>query len=171
MDSDEQIKFSYTLDDEAFKLGVARNYSYRHSVRKLLMPLFGSIMIVGAIGLFFTDPRARVLPVVLLILGVIYILSKKIYVRRIFKRFKAGKGDDSTYVEVSASASGITMDVGNANGFTQWSAFVDRVLVKEGLLLYPQKFLFVFIPHQLEFEVGTWDKFVALIHAGVERKV
>ena len=62
---------------------------------------------------------------------------------------------------------GITISDKHSEGKTKWSGFVNWRVFPEGLLLYPQKDLFFWIPKEAEIEGGTWEEFVAL----VERKM
>ncbi len=81
----------------------------------------------------------------------------------------AGRTSDLTW-ELIPDEDGVTIKTAGSIGTTHWYSLVDFLICKEGVLLYPQKNLFFWIPNSATIEDGTWQDFEALISKKITRK-
>ena len=62
------------------------------------------------------------------------------------------------------------MKTDNSESTVKWSAFIDYAVRNEGVLLYPQKNIFIWIPKS-DVTGGSWDDFVDMIGKNIEQKI
>ena len=74
-------------------------------------------------------------------------------------------------INLTATDGVLTITDGESTGTSPLSSFVDFKICKEGLLLYPQKNIFYWIPDTAEIEGGTWLEFTELISSKITRKI
>ena len=65
----------------------------------------------------------------------------------------------------------VSIATAQSNGAFLWECLVDFKICKTGILLYPQKNIFYWIPNSATIEDGTWQDFEALISKKITRKI
>jgi len=74
-------------------------------------------------------------------------------------------------IHMAATESEIVIATSKSNGAFLWDCLVDYKICETGILLYPQKSIFHWIPDTATIEGGTWQDFQALVSEKVTRKI
>jgi len=150
---------------------MAAHLLHRHIITRFLTPALGIIFVLsGLFQIFGKEPPNTSFGVILLMLGIFYlILSKRRVSTAVKNAFKANPNE--RVISLSVSDSSLTFDDGESTGTSPFSAFVDFKICKNGLLLYPQKQIFYWIPDTSEIEGGTWQEFTELVSSKITRKI
>lgn len=170
MDDEKEIEVSYQLTPEVMKDGVSEGYDIRLKYRRWIIFYAGIILIFLGSVLFLTKNSGLSLffNVFFITMGVFYVFNKFIYVRRSVKRIFAGK-DKVINVVFIAREGGYEMRTDNDEVKSKWRSIVKYSCVDKGILLYPQKQLFYYIPIEgSEIRGGTWDEFTEMIQRNVK---
>jgi hypothetical protein len=144
---------------------------HRNIISTLLIPLLGFIfMSYGLHHILTQDSSGTAFGVILMLLGAFYlILSFRRVNAAVKNAFQANPND--RMITLTAADKVITITDGASIGTSPFSSFVDSKICKEGLLLYPQKSIFYWIPANAEIEGGNWQGFTELISSQITRKI
>ena len=128
----------------------------------------GILFAMGAMNICF-DPTGF-LNYILLGLGLLNIFAKQIWIQRSVNNTFKGKTKEVT-IGFTANPGSIDIQSDDSKGRLKWSGFVDYLVHDKGLLLYPEKSLYHWIPRTSKFTDGDWVEFIALAAKKIKRKV
>ena len=170
MNDENGIVVDYKLTPEVMKEGVAASYDVKYRYRKWLIWVMAVIFI--CIGVFTYKPTAsfssQFLNIFLVVMGVLYLCNKYFYIRRTVKAVFADRGK-LINVKFVAKEDGYQLITDDQEGSCKWKSIIQYYFVDEGILLYPQKNIFYFIPIEAsEVTGGTWGDLTAIIQRNVK---
>lgn len=156
------VELKYSLDKETLRAGAEKNFMKRHRGWYIYSLVTGCFFIV--LGVFFALQKERfeVLPYVLIICGLIVLLKKQFYLRKVVKGVFAGK-PDSQEVHCKFSEDEIWMRSYSSEGILKWEGIYDVIITDQGVLLYPQKNLHQWIPRNAEIIQGDWATLIQTV--------
>lgn len=163
------MKATYTLTPKTLKIGARIHYAHRANVMAVVRIVIGAILFaMGAMNICF-DPTGF-LNYILLILGLLNLFAKQIWIQRsVNNTFKDGSKEVT--IAFTANPGSIDIQSEDSKGKLKWSSFVDYLVHDQGLLLYPEKSLYHWIPRTAHFSDGDWDEFIALASKKIKRKL
>ena len=164
------MKATYTLTPKTLKVGALIHYAHRANMMAVVRLVIGGILFVMGMVQICLDPSPSIISYVLVALGLLNIFSKQIWIRRSVKKAFDGDTQQIT-MTFAASSAGIDFKGDKAKGRIKWKGFVDYVVHDKGLLLYPEKNLYHWIPKSAEFTEGDWAELTALVSEKVTRTV
>lgn len=167
---EREIEVKYKLTPGMMKTGVCEGYNVRFSLRRwLILGIGGFLIFLGGTLLFNeTSVSSRVFSVVFMIVGVFYLFNKPIYIRNSVRRVFSDK-EKLVDVVFSVNNSGYTMKTNDDSVESKWKTLVKYHVWDEGILLYPQKHLFFYIPSDNEgITGGDWNEFVSVVQENVK---
>lgn len=173
MDEEKEIAVSYQLTPHLMKFGVSEGYNIRFKYRRWLIFFAGVILILLGGILLLKDNSGLSLfyHCFIFTMGVFYVMNKLIYVSRSVKRVFAGKEKLINAVFI-AREDGYEMRTDNDEAKSKWKSIVKYRCVDKGILLYPQKHLFYYIPIEgSDITGGSWTDFVSVIQRNVNETV
>lgn len=164
---------TYTTTREGLARGLAHHYKRRTLVPHFVRVISGSLMIILGINIFLASEPSRppVLGAALVALGIFGLLRRHIWIRRSLKGTFAGRSAADFQMQIETSDEGISMKGSAAESFIEWSQFVDLKCYDDGILLYPQKNIFHWIPADCAFVEGNWEGFTESLKRHVVVKV
>ncbi len=166
----------YTLTPPVLKIGAGKHFDRQTRIPSWLRTGIGLAAIVFGIvwlaGIDFngTASLAFLFPVIYILLGAFLTIRRPLWIRRCVRNTFAGKGD-AISITLHATEEGLSVESQESSGKSDWSAFVDHLTDKDGVIIYPQKNLFVFVPSSAEVDGATFQEFVALVQKKVIKKV
>lgn len=162
---------SYEFSPKSMSNGMRAHLRHRHAISRLLLPSLGIIFFIyGLNQIFGKEPPNTSFGVILFLLGVFYlILSKRRVSTAVKNAFKANPNERIITFTVADGL--LSFSDGESKGTSPFSAFVDFKISNEGILLYPQKHIFYWIPDSSEVEGGTWQDFTNLIASSITKKL
>lgn len=161
------MKASYTLTPESLKIGASYHYAHRSGALGLLRTCIGVFLLMIA-ALQLTDGGGP-LTIVFIILGFLNLFAKQIGLGRTVKKaFKARP--KTALIKFNVGHSGIFLESDESCGRTKWGDFVDYVIKRDGILIYPHQKLYHWIPKSAEFTEGSWDEFTAVVKKNIKKK-
>ena len=171
MDDEKRIVVKYKLNPEVMKVGASENYDHRQKVRKWIK-LVAGVWFVSLFGLFvyiqIDSKSSKILPIVLLIIGISCFFNKYFYVRRTVKSVFAGR-EKEINAQFAVKEDGFFIKTDDTEGSSLWTGLINYHFSDKGALLYPQKNIYYFIPKNgSEISGGTWDEFTEMIQRNVE---
>ncbi len=165
------MKISHTLTKESVSTGLSRSFAYRHPFRRIAIPLVGILCLIASAWFLLVDDSSEwLIGGLLLGAGAVYLFLPIFRRRQVVENLFAGRTSKLT-LELEPDEKGITMTTSGSIGTTDWSSFVDYLICKTGILLYPQKNIFYWIPNSATIEGGTWQDFELLISKKITRKI
>ncbi|MES2997682.1 MAG: YcxB family protein [Verrucomicrobiota bacterium] len=158
------MKASYVLNKSEIRKGAGYHYDYRHRLQWIITFLIGFALL--AFGIFFLlEGRVESSAIVLVLIGFYLLLNRVFYKWRAAAAVFKGRPGPLN-VEMEIQDDGIFMETEISNGMTKWGGLMDLKIVPDGLLLYPQRNLFYWIPANAEIKGGSWTDFAL----GLERR-
>lgn len=164
------MELSYQMNPETAKHGANGHYDHRYKVRRFYRPIVGLILIAFAIFSLVTGDHTVLMPA-MFFLGTYLLFIKQISIWRSVRASFHGK-PQGFQVCLKTSEESLIIETNEGNsGETKWQSFLDFKALKNGLLLYPQKNLYFWIPSNAEFTTGSWPEFTQLIESKVTCKL
>ena len=165
------MKVTYGFSRKSLRTGMWNHLFHRHIISTLLIPALGIIFLSYGLHQILTNESSGAsFGVILMLLGAFYlILSVRRVNAAVKNAFQANPND--RMINLTATDGVLTITDGESTGTSPLSCFVDFKICKEGLLLYPQKNIFYWIPDTAEIEGGTWLEFTELISSKITRKI
>lgn len=159
------IEIKYCLNKQTIREGAKKNFMKCHKGWYIYSLVTGWFFII--LGVFFTlqKDRFEVLPYVLIICGLIVLLKKQFYLRRVVKGVFDGK-PESQEIHCKFSEDEIWMRSYSSEGTLSWEGVYDVITTDEGILLYPQKNLHQWIPRNAEMIQGDWQGLLQMLSRG-----
>ena len=160
----------YTLTKQELWKGAGESYDYRMKWRKPLGLVLGLLFLL--FGLYvLIDGQARAGAAAFIILGIYLFVRRYIWIYRSVRNSSAGKQDQERVVTAKVGDEGIEMETSLGHGIAKWGAFVDFHPTKDGLLLYPAKNMYYWIPKDSDIDGGDWPTFTKVIAERVRVKI
>ncbi|MDP0490920.1 MAG: YcxB family protein [Verrucomicrobiota bacterium JB023] len=167
------MKLSFVIEEGDMRTAAGRHFNYRYPFFRYSGPILGGLLLVMSVFFLMNigeGPNAF-LGIICLAAGLRSLFRKKFYVWRTAKGlFKGKEGEDFTQW-IEADEEGLAMRHRKSEGRIDWDGFVDVQECPEGLLLYPQKNLFVWIPCSATMSEGRWEDFVSLVTSKITKKL
>jgi Zn-dependent protease with chaperone function len=165
------MTISYEFSPGSLRKGMKAHLLHRHVISVFLLPSLGIIFtLYGLNQIFAKEPPNTSFGVILFVLGAFYlVLSQRRVSSAVKNAFKANPNERT--ISLTASDGLLSFKDGESTGASPFSAFVDFKICKGGLLLYPQKNIFYWIPDTAEIEGGSWQDFTKLIAANITKKL
>jgi hypothetical protein len=165
------MKISFTFSRESLRIGARHYLLHRHLLLTLLIPALGILFIgTGLYHLFLLDESRRVLGFLLTALGAFYLYRSATRTKEMVKNAFASNPNERL-VTMETSDEALASKEESSSGSSTWDAFVDYKICKDGILLYPQKNIFYWIPETAAVEGGTWQEFQALVSNKITRRI
>ncbi len=166
------MKFSYRTSRSELTRGAKRHFNYRGPVRRVVGPLMGAALVVGGVVVVVStwDLASAAVGGGMIGLGVTTGLRRTISVRKTVKAAFKGRPEGRT-IECVAEEGGLQLREDGAESKCTWDSFVDCRVCEDGILLYPQRNLFFWLPASVEFSTGSWGELTTLVAASVTKKV
>jgi hypothetical protein len=166
------MELNYELNPKLMKIAAKQQFSYRHKARRGLQISLGiAALFLASYGLFTDSGQEPFVTVLLILLGIYLLFYKEYYVWRTTRNIFKGIGEKISITLQTQKKHLILKSSRNDNLETPWDNFLDYFFFDQGLLLYPQKDLFYFIPKNATITDGTWEDFVRLVESKVTRRV
>lgn len=135
----------------------------------MIFMLYGGYMIWGS-STATSGAIGDTLGIVLIACGTIMVMRKWIYAKKAASGALKGR-DEGQRLNFSPDENGMRVKAPNGESRNDWISFVDFHFCDQGLLLYPTKQIFHWIPSSAEIEGGNWEEFEKLISRSIERRV
>lgn len=134
-------------------------------------PLFGSVLVVCALRAVWIEGELRGASFALIIVGIYLLIRRSIWIYRSVRSSLAGKGSQDRTVVATPKEESFEIETTTGQGISKWSAFVDLHSAEQGLLLYPSKGIYYWIPKDAEIEDGDWNQLKSLLEEKIRRKI
>lgn len=165
------MKITYTYSRESLKRGARYYLMHRHQFITLLLPVLGLFFLsYGAYRLVTHDESSKAFPAILIALGAFYLYRFAKLTRTMIKNAFASNPNERQ-VTIDTTDENLTIQDDASSATSAWSVLVDFKICKTGILLYPQKNIFYWIPDTAIVTGGTWQDFEALISKKITRKI
>lgn len=165
------MKIQFTFSRESLEKGARHHLMHRHRFITLLLPVMGIIFLIyGIHQMFFAGKAGAPFGIIPVALGIFYIFRFSIRTRSMVKNAFASNPDERV-VTMEFSEEALTFHDGASTGSSPWSVFVDMKACKDGILLYPQKGIFYWIPDTASVEGGTWEDVTELVRKKIQPRV
>ena len=162
------MKARYILTPESLKTGVSYHYAH-HSKFLGAICVFIGMFLLAVAALQLSAGNGGALTLVFILLGFLNLFAKQFWISRSVKQvFKNGETEQR--IKFRANPVGLHLESGDSRGTTKWTHFADCLIKKDGILLYPKKSLYYWIPRSAEFSEGNWEEFVAMVEKKVNVK-
>jgi hypothetical protein len=165
------MKIIYTFSPETLRKGASEFLWHRQRIVTLLFPFLGvPFMLFGLNYIFGSADPNYILGGIMCAVGAFYLIRFKFRTNGMVKN--AFKSNPNTRpVTLIIEDGTLFISDGESEGKCPLSSLVDFKICKTGLLIYPQKNIFYWIPENAEIQGGTWQDFITLISSGVTRKI
>jgi hypothetical protein len=165
------MTIKYEFSPQSLRKGMKAHLLHRHLLTTLILPALGGFFILfGLYKTFLEGSDNATFGVVLIALGAFYLVRIRSRTNSAVKNaFKANPNERMITLKITDSV--LSFEDGESTGTSPLSSFVDFKICKTGLLLYPQKNIFHWIPDAAVFEGGTWQEFTGLISSEITRKI
>lgn len=165
------MKVTYELTRKSLRTGMWTHLFHRNIISTFLIPLLGIIFLSYGLHHLLTKPSSGTsFGVILMLLGAFYLILSFRRVNVAVKNAFQGNPNERM-ITLTAADGTLTLRDGESTGTSPYSSLVDFKITKKGLLLYPQKNIFYWIPANAEIEGGTWQDFTNLIATNITKKI
>ena len=161
------MKLDYTITPEAMKAGSLIHY--RKKVLFKMLILLVAFSLIPAFAMGSSGDLIELIPFYSM-LGVFGYFHQFLFARRTSKAAFKGKDKELPHL-ITTDETGLHFETPQGSSATNWNLYVDVCIHPKGVLLYPQKNLFYWIPKSATITDGTWEEFTDLLEAKIEKKV
>ena len=160
----------YTLTPEVLRRGAHRHDWYRLKALRIVGLVSSIFLITMGSASFLIVGQEPLLNGFLVSFGMVLLLRGSLRSRRIARAAFKGRGN-SIQVKMELGDERIFVTTEDSQSSMKWSSFVDRKTFEDGILIYPQKNLFNWIPANATIEGGNWDELRKEIDTRISLKV
>jgi hypothetical protein len=165
------MKLSYSLTRETMAEAMSASIVHRRPILRFLNPIFGVIFLTVSIYFFIAnDSMDWHFGLAFFILSVFYFISPKVRQRKAINNIFIGKTEPIN-VSLTVSPDKLDIQTNDSSGIATWQSFIDFKICHNGILLYPQKSIYYWIPKSAQFDEGTWEDFTNLISSNISKKI
>ncbi len=156
----EEITASYTFDSATVMPGV-RWSSQRTLLGQMRVPIYGCILVLGSLGVYLGE-RNRFPGMLLIVAAVIGIFGWRYGLWRCRRSIETSPSYQKL-IAYRFSESGVEMETPASKGQSTWDAFIQSYLTPDGVLLYPQKGIFYWLPESAFSSKADYERFTDLV--------
>jgi hypothetical protein len=156
----EEITASFTFDSATVMPGV-RWSSQRTLLGQLRFPIYTCILLLGSLGTYLGE-RYRI-PGMLFIAGALIGIFGWQYILWRCRRSIKSSPSYNKLVSYRFSESGVEQETPNSKSQASWDAFIQSYLTPDGLLLYPQKGIFFWLPESAFRSKSDYERLTNLV--------
>ncbi|MFT5883466.1 MAG: hypothetical protein ACI9FG_001981 [Crocinitomicaceae bacterium] len=163
----EAMTIQYLMTAKSLKEGALIHYRKKILYKFLILLIAFSFIPVSVI--ISPDSILDLIPF-FIILGVFAFCHQFLFAWRASKATFKGKDKELPHL-VTTGETGLNFETPQGSSATNWNLYVDVCVHPNGILLYPQKNLFYWIPATATITDGTWQEFTQLLEAKIEKKI
>lgn len=168
----DPIIYKYTLTPEKMKL--AAHTFIKHRYKKWKAFTMGAGILNLAFGLYILSNGINDsifgMGVMLVMIGLATVFRYKLTAHKIVKNIFLGKPNE-IQIKLTATEDKLLIVTDSMESTAQWSNFVDHLVCDQGILVYQQKALFIWLPNDGTFASCDWNSLTKLIDSKITKKV
>ncbi len=161
------MKIHYIVTAKSLKEGALIHYRKKISFKFLVLLIAFSLIPVFVIK--SPDSILEFIPF-FIIIGIFTFSHQFLFAWRTSKAAFKGKDKELPHL-VTTEETGLHFETPQGSSSTNWNLYVDIIIHQKGILLYPQKNLFYWIPATATITDGTWQEFTRLLEAKIGKKI
>jgi len=165
------MTYHYTITPEKLKHSAPAHLNHRFPIRRFLFPILGVLYFLGG-GLLLLNHTLDepTFPLMMVALGVLFLIRRPLTVRRMTKNAFAGK-KEKINISITVHDDDILLVSENTESTIRWDSFVDLKILPDGILLYTQKLIYMWIPNDGTFDDGCWGDFTTRFQNNITPKI
>ncbi len=161
------MTIQYLATAKSLKEGVLIHYR-----KKILYKFLILLIVFSVIPVFMILSPSSILDLIpcFILIGIFAFFHQFIYARRSAKAAFKGKDKELPHL-ITTDETGLHFETPQGSSATNWNLYVEVCVHSKGILLYPQKNLFYWIPKSATVTDGTWEEFTELLETKIEKKI
>lgn len=150
--------YHYTLTPQKLKKATPLHLNHRFPIRRYLLPTLGILYLLGGLILLLNHIVDPTLSIIMLILGLAFLIRRPILIWKMTKNAFLGKKPEIN-ISLTILEDHLILKSEHSESTISWESFVDLQVCPDGMLLYSQKLIYMWIPNDGRFEKGSWETF------------
>lgn len=165
------MTLTYTITNEGILDGLKQYQKHRIRSAFITLPAIGSFALVLSVYFFLNGsvPNWRMCGLMAFI--AIMMLFLPTYIKRSAAKEAVAGNLEEALIGLDATDSEFSIISKDSSYTSNWSAFADFKICTNGILLYSQKHIYLWVPDTATIEDGTWQEFTDLVFTKITRKI